>query len=521
MATKTFSRPEINFPELYFGIVSPVGTDVSSSIQALSDSLTEKGYNVFHVKISGIMNDMASALSFEALNEESKLKRINSYIDFGNLLRKELGNDILSAMALASIARLRLSLVKDSSKFERNAYIIDQLKTEDELRLLREVYGSAFFQISIYSARDIRVDNLSKIIAHDERRGDRNTFRDKAEALVVRDEDESDVPHGQKVGKIFQYADLVLNADKIDEATKIERQVQRFVELLFGSNRYSPNRLEYGMFVAFSAALRSLDLSRQVGAAIFRSTGEIASLGTNEVPKAGGGTYWADDLFDAREYKLKADSNDARKDELLNEVLEIALGKNFSLTETQKLEMDRSQFMDALEYGRIVHAEMCAISDAARLGISVAGGTIYCTTFPCHMCSKHIVATGITKVVFLEPYPKSLTADLHSDSVKIEGSSRGTYEKYPSVEYVPFFGITPRRYRDLFFRTKRKDKGKFIEYQTGNPKPIISMIAPWYAERETEVIDLTRASFTECLNSNKLAGAGPELTLPDGVASIP
>ena len=38
---------------------------------------------------------------------------------------------------------------------------------------------------------------------------------------------------------------------------------------------------------------------------------------------------------------------------------------------------------------------------------------------------KHVVAAGIAKVVFLEPYPKSLTANFHGGSVRIEGADRG------------------------------------------------------------------------------------------------
>jgi deoxycytidylate deaminase len=51
--------------------------------------------------------------------------------------------------------------------------------------------------------------------------------------------------------------------------------------------------MEYGLFLAKAAALRTLDLSRQVGAAIFSDKGEIIALGANEVPKAGGGTLLA------------------------------------------------------------------------------------------------------------------------------------------------------------------------------------------------------------------------------------
>ena len=59
------------------------------------------------------------------------------------------------------------------------------------------------------------------------------------------------------------------------------------------------------------------------------------------------------------------------------------------------------------EYGRMVHAEMNAMSDAARLGRSLKGSTIFVTTYPCHNCAKHLIAAGIERIVFVEPYPKA------------------------------------------------------------------------------------------------------------------
>jgi deoxycytidylate deaminase len=73
--------------------------------------------------------------------------------------------------------------------------------------------------------------------------------------------------------------------------------------------------------------------------------------------------------------------------------------------------------LDITEFGRPVHAEMEAILSCARIGISPKMGTLYCTTFPCHNCAKHIVAAGIKRVVYVEPYPKSKAEKLHSDSL--------------------------------------------------------------------------------------------------------
>jgi len=140
--------------------------------------------------------------------------------------------------------------------------------------------------------------------------------------------------------------------------------------------------------------------------------------------------------------------------------------------------------MDLLEFGRIIHAEMSAITDAARLGIEIKNSTLYCTTFPCHICAKHIVAAGLDKVVFLEPYPKSYARELHSDSIEIEGS-----EETSKVKFIPFMGISPLRYRDFFEKGRRKDKGtgKIIRWARGIGVPIVEIYHPVYIDLETIV----------------------------------
>lgn len=101
---------------------------------------------------------------------------------------------------------------------------------------------------------------------------------------------------------------------------------------------------------------------------------------------------------------------------------------------------------DITEFGRAVHAEMDALLAAARAGISTLDATLYCTTFPCHNCTKHIVASGISRVVYVEPYPKSQAERLHGDAISV-----GTHQADDvRVRYEPFLGVGPRRYMDLF-----------------------------------------------------------------------
>lgn len=477
--------PEIKFPELFIGFVAPIGADVAKCVTEFRAKLEHLQYRVVEIKVTDIFSQLSRFIPPETpLTSKPEADRYKSYISYGNRIRTLFEDD--AALAVLTVARLAHLRVKHQStdpneQFQRTAYLIHQFKRREEIEFLRTVYGRQFFQVSVYSRRGARVDHLAHRFANTDNSALINNYRAAAEDIVQRDQNEESNLHGQNVIKVFHDADFIINNDADSPSSK--SQIDRFCDLVFGSNSISPTKLEYGMFVAKAAALRTLDLSRQVGAAIFHDTGEVVSLGSNEVPKAGGGTYWCDEINDDREYKRDHDSNDRRKSEIIAEVLSV-LGVN----ETESLsKLADTQFMDALEYGRIVHAEMSAITDAARLGRTTKGAILFCTTFPCHMCAKHIVAAGLARVVFLEPYPKSLVADLHSDSIEVEAIDRGKYSHFKSVAFDHFFGVAPRRYRELFERGKRKQGRDFKPWLHGSPQPNLRVVAPTYAEIEKAI----------------------------------
>lgn len=53
---------------------------------------------------------------------------------------------------------------------------------------------------------------------------------------------------------------------------------------------------------------------------------------------------------------------------------------------------------------RTTHAEQNAICEAARMGISLDGGTLYCKMTPCYTCAKMIVNSGIKRVLVPQDY---------------------------------------------------------------------------------------------------------------------
>lgn len=177
------------------------------------------------------------------------------------------------------------------------------------------------------------------------------------------------------------------------------------------------------MAQADRAARRSAEPGRQVGAAIVNSAGDVLAAGCNEVPRAFGGQYWSDDTdvlrdarHDGREMHREMDTNNVRQAEIAADVLDRLRDdlKPESLQEPERLSeaVLGSRLGDITEYGRAVHAEMAAITTAARLGVRLGDATVLTDTFPCHNCARHIIATGnkasrLRRAVRQEPGPEA------------------------------------------------------------------------------------------------------------------
>ena len=293
-------RPGKSHIQSYFSASLPRSAPISNrTLASFRAYLEGHSYQVAEIRVTDVFEVLSRYIKPKrALSKKTEFVRYETYIAYGNQLRASFQDDILAALAIRRVMEKRLRLTKPG-QYSKIAYLLHQFKRKEEIDLLRNVYGRLFFQVSVYSRRGARVDYLSRKFASSEDRPIAQAYRDSAEALITRDENQIEEKHGQRVASIFHDADFIVS---LDAPKTVDAQVHRFCELIFGSNTLSPNKLEYGLFAAKGAALRTLDLSRQVGAAIFSSGGEILSLGCNEVPKAGGGTYWCDEEFDDRDF---------------------------------------------------------------------------------------------------------------------------------------------------------------------------------------------------------------------------
>lgn len=137
-----------------------------------------------------------------------------------------------------------------------------------------------------------------------------------------------------------------------------------------------PAWAQYFMEIAHVVKKRSTCLSRQIGAVIVKDN-HIITTGYNGAPSG---------------MKHCLDSGCIRRE------MGVPSGERHELC-------------------KAVHAEQNAIIQAAKLGLSVDGGTLYCTTAPCAICAKMIINAGIKEVIYEGEYPDTLAMEYFNEAM--------------------------------------------------------------------------------------------------------
>lgn len=494
-----------SFPEIVIGIAGPIGVDMDGITESIEAALDDVNYKSRTIKLTSAMLGHEIASRFDEGTDFCS--QMDFKINYADALCEE-NNDLafLAKVAVKAIVEIRKAEAGGQNAPSASvAYIVRQFKRPEEIKLMRRIYGKHFVLVSAYgSAQDRKAILEGKQKKSSPTKSLPSESSAKVDKLMEKDASEAHKFGGQQLRDTFHLADVFIDGISKPE---MNRKLSRFFRAFFGLNTAAPSKDEYGMYAAKSASLRSCDLSRQIGAAIFTTDGEIISQGCNEVPKAFGGTYWDGEEPDYRDIRMGFDPNDEQKYEVVRDLIERLWDDEYlsdkavsagsiselinRLTAKAKIIGDTdgalvgSSVLDLTEFGRVVHAEMSAICDAARLGRSVKGSTLYSTTFPCHNCTKHILASGVRRVVYMEPYPKSKAKELHKNEISIE------LESDNAVSFVPFIGISPFRYRDIFLKDrKRKDKqghAKTWYAESGEREPMLDAMYNSYLELENEV----------------------------------
>lgn len=520
MNEKTDSKNEAHkLYNLVIGLSGPYGSGCSSLAEELETIINDwPGCKCIRIQVSDLIKYWyKKLLDPDAMEPEFGPERRTYLQKAGNKLRKKCLDIIGLAVANHVLEKGELLEGTDNGdKVGTVVFIVDSLKNTNDLKALKNIFKDELYFCFVTANDEIRWRRM-----RDYKHWKDDKKNEFLEIDKVDSNEEALNPEvqntGQQVEKLSSYADYYFVNNVTRE--ELHRSTYRMVCLIFGLGINQPTKDERSMHLAFSSANQSACLSRQVGAAIFTQEGNILAVGHNDVPKAKGGLYSIEDgeqdnrcmnIGDRRctnhthkekrfhrltsalsdnlcEFfsqqsldsgtkakiaeaflHLKNDQNGEKQTPESNEQIKSGAYKIISKT------VEKSDFKDATEYCRAVHAEMDALLNVCRNPCgSTIGATVYVTTQPCHNCTKHLIAAGVARVVYVDPYPKSLGDALHSDAVSL--NPKDSCVSGSKISFVPYQGSAPWRYHDLFAFTqdeKRKDKQGRMEYV---PKEIRSV----------------------------------------------
>lgn len=338
-----------------------------------------------------------------------------------------------------------------------------------------------------------------------ERRSEDSVHRQHAQLLVDIDAGLVSAIDGLRpssrlnVDKTFQEADLFLTSGSQND-DRAQQSLDRFVRQLFSDPYGTPTSDELAMSAAFLAAKSSVALGRSVGAVLADQDGSVEAWGWNEVAAPGGGPYRDDPSsahkrvrLDNRDHVIGFDPSDPGRVDAIRSFLEALLNHDDWVSSLDNMTdfpntvawlthlrsklgdevievsdevvqglssveiFAETRIMNLIEFGRSVHAEVATLSDAARRGIASKGKDIFVTTFPCHECCRNLISFGIRRVIYVEPYGKSMAPSLYASELMLfgEASWPGVPEE-KRVRLDPFVGIAPRFLESGFSAVPRK-----------------------------------------------------------------
>lgn len=231
-------------------------------------------------------------------------------------------------------------------------YVIDSIRNPFEAKALKK--KSNFRLVNVVADEQIRFERVKAR----NRENDPQTleeFRRLESAEMTRDD-----PSRQQLSATEELADVDLENNgtirELHEATRrLVQRISRSIE--------RPDWDEYFMKIAQTVAMRSNCIKRKVAAIIVKDR-RIISTGYNGTPRG------------------------------LPNCNEGGCPRCNSLGESGK----------GLEDCYCCHAEENAIVQAAYHGVNIKGSTIYSTYSPCLLCTKMIINSGISEVVFTTEY---------------------------------------------------------------------------------------------------------------------
>lgn len=494
---KTLSE-EKNTPfEIFIGLVSPLGCDKSSFIKNLKVAFNKRGYELEEITVTKLLIEADIDIEPKSLDYFIKMQICSK-------LRNEYTNSVLLEPVLKRIIEARKNYGND----KKVVYLIDQLKNNDEYRLLSYLYGLNYVQISLFSKQEKRDDLLKQRFANDKINRKKissnqiegiinninkkyklklkakeiidnfynEILADSSHKLMEKDFIEIDdafeiKKSGQRIFKLFHKSHYFINLDYPEEKNK--KEIDKFIALLFGEYKEYPTSEEFGMALAYQASVRSnFPGERHIGAAIISENGEVISVASIRAPSKNSTNPSLHDRNLIQDGYDHFHKNIKSWERILKNCLNCK-----EVQDKEHIKSLRKFISELIDFHPCTHAEISAILDAAKNGVSIRNATIYSTTFPCHLCAKDIINAGIKRVVYLEAYPKSKNRILYPNLIDFDPNSESTL-----IPFIFFHGVGPKRYAYLYSLDNKTGELKY-------PQIFKADIPLYYKQKEKDVIN--------------------------------
>jgi len=353
---------------------------------------------------------------------------------------------------LAEEAGIILKYIRDYIKENRphdtrTFFVIECFRNPAEINYFRRRFYE-FYLFSVFADEKLRFKRAKELY---------KLTKDDFEKIDQVDKGTDNVQelYKQNVTQCVNLSDIAVTNQ--GQKTDFYHKLLTYYALIKVPGCIKPTHMERNMHLAYSMSLNSTCICRQVGAVIVKK-GHIIGAGWNDTePRRIGCTYrLRGDIVrtDNKSFPLCSDDDyETFKEIILNYAIldhsfcykdEYAkLKKKKDLAE-ENIDPRCQKYIDkistkSLQQCRALHAEENAILQTAGLGgVGLEDATIYTTTFPCELCAKKIARVGIKRIIYCEPYPKSVSMEVFLK------------EGIKKIDIIPFEGVKSPSFFRLF-----------------------------------------------------------------------
>jgi len=302
----------------------------------------------------GVISNFLKEKGFVYLSLSDELREIakENKIELTREKLQNLGNSMRQNYGSGFLADKAIYKIKNQ---EYKKAIVDGIRNPTEVESLRKNLKD-FFLVSIDAPQEIRFKRLIER----KRESDPITWEDFIK-VDNRDKGIGELESGQAVGKCMQLADVTLiNSGTLENAKEDVKTLYEEIEKKIPRLTWD----EYFMEIA-KAVSRRATCNRGKSGCVIAKDKQILVTGYVGSPK---GLPHCDEVGHQMKKTIHEDG---------------------SISE---------------HCVRTTHAEQNAICQAAKLGVSINGATLYCKMTPCLVCAKIIINSGIKRVVCEKKY---------------------------------------------------------------------------------------------------------------------